>query len=526
MNDLLGRALYNSLRLLGLKSIRAQFAFSYAVIFFLALGCGAALFMGTGAEPGMWRLAGLTMAAGLLFIALLAGVIATPYIMNELDALKERLEAVGTGDFSRAMDMPAEDHEIGRIVVAYNSLTAKISGIMQGVTMLATRVSTGTQKVGATLVETERGVNKQHADIEMVATAMSEMVATVQEVAGNTTHAADAAAQANQEAVSGRDVTKKAMHSIDSLANQLDNAASVMNDLQTDSNEVGQVLAVIKGVAEQTNLLALNAAIEAARAGEQGRGFAVVADEVRTLAQRTQQSTEEIRGIIERLQGQAKSAVSVMEQSQTLARASVDETREADNALAKIVQAVTTISDMSTQIATAAEQQTKVAEEIDRNIVSITAVAEGTTSATRETVEATDEISQQIRQLQELTAQLKTQVKGVDLEFAKSAHLAWKKNLRDFLDGKGTLTIAQAVSHHDCSLGKWYYGEGLKDYGHLHEMKEVEGPHAEIHQVIKTIISLREAGRIEEAEQEYGKVGALSKRIVDLLDQIEVKALA
>jgi len=479
-----------------------------------------------GAALSGWQLIGLLLAAGVLFIALMSGAIAMPYIMNEVDALEECLVSVGRGDFSRTMDVPVADHEITRIVRAYNSMVGKISSVMQGVTMLATRVSTGTENMGATLVETERGVNKQHVDIQMVATAMSEMVATVQEVASNTTHAADAAAQANTEAVSGRDVTRKAMSSIDSLARQLDSAASVMNELQTDSDQVGHVLSVIKGVAEQTNLLALNAAIEAARAGEQGRGFAVVADEVRTLAQRTQQSTEEIRGIIERLQGQAKSAVSVMEQSQVLARTSVGETREADGALAKIVEAVTTISEMSTQIAAAADEQTKVAEEIDRNIVNITAVADGTTSATRETVDATNEINQQINQLQELVGQLKTQVKGVDLEFAKSAHLAWKKNLRDFLDGKGALTLAQAVSHHDCSLGKWYYGEGLKCYGHLAEMKEVEDPHAEIHQVIKTIISLREAGRVEEAEREYQKVGTLSKRIVALLDQIEVKALA
>ena len=525
MRNYLGRALYNSMRVFGFQTIRAQFFLTYGLIFLLSLGCAVSLYL-SASSLDTWVLAGFAMATLLMLIALIAGVIAMPYIMDQIDELKDHLDSVGGGDFSRSMAVQREDHEITRIVTAYNEMTAKISRIMQGVTMIASRISTGTEKVGAALTETERGVRKQHGDIELVATAMNEMVATVQEVAGNTTHAADAAARANTEAGSGRDVTQRAMKGIDSLASQLDSAADVMNQLQTDSDEVGQVLSVIRGVAEQTNLLALNAAIEAARAGEQGRGFAVVADEVRTLAQRTQQSTEEIREIIERLQGQARSAVAVMEESQTLAASSVEQTKAADAALGRIVDAVETISSMSTQIAAAADQQTRVAEEIDRSIISISGVADGTTAATAETVDATDEIDDQIRQLRELVSQLKTSVKGVDLEFAKSAHLSWRKKLRDFLDGQGTLTQAQAVSHHDCALGKWYYGEGLKGYGQLPEMKALEAPHAELHALVRTIITLREAGQCSEAEQEYRKIGPLSKRIVSLLDDIEMKAIA
>ncbi|MEJ2344299.1 MAG: methyl-accepting chemotaxis protein [Gammaproteobacteria bacterium] len=481
-----------------------------------------------GATPSVvdWPLTGILMAAGVLVIALLSAAVAVPYVMNELEFLNQRLTSVGTGDLSKLIDVPKEDHEIGRIVVAYNGLLERITKIMRGVTMLALRISTGNENVSANLVETKRGANKQHAELDMVATAMSEMVATVQEVANNTTRAAEAAAQADSEASNGREVTQRAMASIDTLATQLDGAAGAMSALHAGSSEVGQVLSVIHSVAEQTNLLALNAAIEAARAGEQGRGFSVVADEVRTLAQRTQQSTEEIRGIVERLQSQATTAVSAMEHSQTLARASVEQTRNANDALAKIVSAVTTISDMNTQIATAAEEQTKVAESIDQNVVSIAGVAERTNKATEETVEATGEIHAQVEQLRELVGQLKIEVKGVDLQFAKTAHLVWKKNLRDFLDGKGSLSTAQAVSHHDCSLGKWYYGEGMQCYGDVPEMKELESPHAEMHELIKTIISLRDADRQEEAEEEYQKIGPLSKRIVALLDAIEMKSMA
>lgn len=460
----------------------------------------------------------------ILVLVVMARMFGMDYLMIQIAYLKDNLHLVGEGDFSKSIDIDYAKNEIGQMNAEYNLLLKKIGHVIGGVGLASSRVESATENLAATLVETVRGVQAQHIDIDLVATAMNEMVATVQEVSQNTVQTATAAADAKTYATSGKQVTDKAISGINSLASQLDEAANVMHRLDIYSQQVGQVLEVINGIAEQTNLLALNAAIEAARAGEQGRGFAVVADEVRTLARKTQQSTEEIRGIIERLQGQTKTAVSVMETSILKTQDSVSQTSEVGQALDEIVRSVTVITDMSHQIAVASEEQTQVAEEIDRNVTNVAVVAENTTQATDESVNATEGIRNEIRHLRELIGSLKVKIKGLDLEDAKTAHLAWRIKLRDFLDGKGSLTLEQAVSHHDCALGKWYYSDGLEKYGEMSEMREVESPHAEMHLIIKNIILLKQQGNTGAAEVEFQKVKPLSSKIVHLLDIIELKA--
>lgn len=255
--------------------------------------------------------------------------------------------------------------------------------------------------------ETVSGVLTQQSETSQVATAMNEMAASVQEVARTATSTAEAARNADSEAQAGKRVVTEAMDAIDSLANEVEKAAETLNSLESDIGNIGAIVDVIRGITEQTNLLALNAAIEAARAGEHGRGFAVVADEVRTLAARTQSSTHEIEEMIGRLQSGANAAVKVMNEGRESAKTSVEKASCAGVALDTITAMISRMDEMSAAISSAANQQSAVAEDINRGIVNISQIAEHTAEGARETSSAVDTMSALSSQLQEAASKFK-----------------------------------------------------------------------------------------------------------------------
>ncbi|WP_372339877.1 MULTISPECIES: methyl-accepting chemotaxis protein [Pseudomonas] len=256
--------------------------------------------------------------------------------------------------------------------------------------------------------QTSAGVRQQKSEVDQVATAMHEMASTVQEVARNTTDASAAATLADQQARHGSTVVKQATVQISELAMAIEELGGAMNVLTQDSEQIGKVIDVIKAVAEQTNLLALNAAIEAARAGEQGRGFAVVADEVRSLAQRTQDSTKEIEALIVTLQQGTQAAATLMTSSRERTLDTVVLAQKAELAITEINQSIGTIQEMSLQISAAAEQQSAVADEINRSIVSVRDVADQSAVASEESAAATIELASLGQDLQRMTAHFRT----------------------------------------------------------------------------------------------------------------------
>ena len=326
--------------------------------------------------------------------------------LKPLQALGDTLHEIAQGELSHEVIVTSND-EIGKLQSAMKATVDQLRDMMTEINLVTEQLNSSAHQMSSIADTTNTGVVRQQSETDQVATAINEMAATVQEVARNATEAASAATNADFDSKAGKKVVDETIHSIDNLAGGIDKAATVINKLEVESNNIGTVLDVIKNIAEQTNLLALNAAIEAARAGEQGRGFAVVADEVRTLASRTQSSTQEIETMIEQLQVQASDAVTVMNESQTRASESVEHARNAGTSLDAISSAVSTINDMNIQIATATEEQSTVTEEINNNIVNISQIAESSTEGAKLITNATNELNQLALNLQALVGRFK-----------------------------------------------------------------------------------------------------------------------
>ncbi len=457
--------------------------------------------------------------AGLLLFSLVVGVVfawsvshATQGRLNEVAA---SLNQIADGNLME--DISGNDE----IAVPMRAMRDHLMEMVSRINATTVELSATTEKMSAVTSTTSKNIQEQQCETEQVATAMNQMSATVHDVAQNTNNTHAAASKANEEAESGRKVVDATVSGIQELAKQIENSAEVISNVEKESENINTVLEVIKGIAEQTNLLALNAAIEAARAGEQGRGFAVVADEVRTLASRTQESTTEINQMIEKLQSGAKMAVDVMNQSREQAKSVVDQASLAGESLTTIAQSVSQINEMSSQIATAAEEQSAVAEDMGRNIVRINEMTSENADAAEETAQSGHEMARMAAELQSLVGRFRMAGK-VDLSAAKTSHLAWKTKLREFLDGHGDIAEDEAVSHTDCALGKWYYTDGAaKRYSHIPEMPEIEAPHKEMHDLVRQVIELKGSGNDKEAEQAYNRVGPLSNKIVSMLEKIE-----
>lgn len=328
-------------------------------------------------------------------------------IQEAVKLLRVASEKLAAGDTTVRVEYHSND-ELRAVAQAFNHMGERFQSALRDVDRSAEQLAAASEETSVVTVNTSESMGKQQSEISQVATAMNEMHATASEVARSASLAADAAHHADEEAVVGRDVSLQTIEAIESLAAAVEHATGVIESLARDSEEIGSVLDVIKAIAEQTNLLALNAAIEAARAGEAGRGFAVVADEVRTLASRTQKSTQEINDTVERLQRGASQAVDAMEAGRAQARSGVEQTLKTTACLESIVKAISTINDMNVQIASAAEEQSAVSEEITRSVVAINDLTTETTEGALQTTEASQEVARLASALQEMLRHFKT----------------------------------------------------------------------------------------------------------------------
>ncbi|MGM0593912.1 MAG: methyl-accepting chemotaxis protein [Pseudomonadota bacterium] len=353
------------------------------------------------------------LIAGLIFMAFavaFAFITFLVYLQKQVlvpsRELSQKLQQMAARDFSGKIRRCTND-ELGDIAESAETIRSAMQEIITELSHSSGDLNDSVTQLSEVIEITRRGVEQQLHETEQVATAINQMTTTMQEVAANAGIAADSANSAEDAAQQGRRIVSDTIEDIDTLAREMESAAKTIHGLEQESEQIGGVLDVIKGISEQTNLLALNAAIEAARAGEQGRGFAVVADEVRALAIRTQKSTEEIEAMIDRLQTGSRDAVTVMERSRQQANASTERSAEAGSSLEAITTAVSQITQMNAQIADASEQQRGVTEEINRNIMNISEIAEYSSEGSKRIDEANGSLEGVSKRLGSLVASFK-----------------------------------------------------------------------------------------------------------------------
>ena len=360
-------------------------------------------------EQDAFRLLVIIAIVALVFGGGLSIVLIRKLVGNLLGNIRSATisaELIAAGDLTKEISSNGND-EMARLIKALDVMRNNLHDMVADMGNSSSQLAATSEELTAVSDESKHNINIQQSEVEQAATATNEMTSTIQEVAKNAASASEAAMTASESTVEGKQVVQKTVESIGDLAEGIEKASNVIHELESHSEKIGGVLDVIKNIAEQTNLLALNAAIEAARAGEQGRGFAVVADEVRTLASRTQESTTEIESMVDQLQNGARESVAVMVTSREKATKTVEQANAAGTALHSITESVSLISDMNTQIATAAEEQSSVADEINRNITSINDLGKETAAGANETSSSCEELAQLAVSLQNLIDRFK-----------------------------------------------------------------------------------------------------------------------
>lgn len=348
----------------------------------------------------------IAVATLAIVMGLLAAWLITRQIILPLQQTLSAAKRIAGGDLSVDLDIRRHD-EMGSLQQSMQDMTSRLRALIAGISDGIAQIASAAIQLSAVTEQTSAGVNNQKRETDQVATAMIQMTSTVMEVARSAEEASEAALQADQQAREGDKVVADAIGQIERLATEVANSTEAMGQLKQESDKIGGVLDVIKSVSQQTNLLALNAAIEAARAGEAGRGFAVVADEVRSLALRTQESTEEIELLILALQSGTQQVVSTLDASRTLTDRSVELSRRAGAALEHITRTVSTIQTMNQQIATAGEEQSVVAEQINRSVLTVRDVSEQTAAASEQTAASSLELARLGSHLQEMVGKFR-----------------------------------------------------------------------------------------------------------------------
>lgn len=438
---------------------------------------------------------------------------------NMLHSIKDLAE--GEGDLTRRIEVTTKD-ELGEMAGYLNQAWDRLDHMIARIVEYSVQVEVYAGQMALESHKIVRGSRAISGQSSGVATASEEMSATSNDIARNCVSAADNSQTAQQVAAGGQQVVQKTIDRMSALRGDMESSSEVISRLGASSERIGQIAGTIQDIADQTNLLALNAAIEAARAGEQGRGFAVVADEVRALAERTSRATHEIDDMIKAIQSDTGRAVEAMERSVQGVEVGVREANESGDALGQIMGQIGDVTTQISMIATAAEEQTATTHEIVNNISMISQSADEFDQTAFSVNQRVEGMMQVAEQLNKATSIFKCHVSPLlILDTAKHDHVEFVNKINRCVDGKESLQAASLPDHTCCRFGKWYFSEGKQLCAHSPSYKALNAPHEKIHRVAKEVVELRNRGEIMQAEQRLAEVEALSHIVVDLLEKMK-----
>jgi len=456
------------------------------------------------------------VAVLLVFDAVLLGMFFVG-LVKPLRVAGEALHQFAAGDFTVQAQNPYQG-EFKKMLDDLNGAFVSIQKMMGGILDNTVNIAGANFETVAATAKVVFNVEKEEAHIRDIAAASTDIAANVSGIAENVTQAKEATESVNREVAKGNDIIRETIGNMSRIAESVGNAADTVYQLGESSREIGAISQVISEIAEQTNLLALNAAIEAARAGEQGRGFAVVADEVRKLAERTTQATQQISAMIHSIQSGTDAVAQTMQAGVETAQAGKDSAARAGESFATIMNSIDRVSGLIVQIADTVEGQRTATGDIATSVEAIADFAARNTSQAYHAIEVIERTNSVIGlQLQIMD---RFNIPGKLLLVAKSDHVLWKKRLNEMLLGSTEIRPEEMADHRHCRLGKWYYGEGMQRFSGNPNFVAIEAPHAKVHEVARKVAELYRDGKKIEAQEMVDNLDPHTGFVLENLDKL------
>jgi len=456
-----------------------------------------------------------------VLLSLILGLTVIRSVSSAANALILASDAMAHGDLTRRVGLTSRD-ELGTIGHSFDAMAESFSTIVSTIALTAADLTYSAAHVHNNSAEMAKGADNVASQAGTVATAGEEMAATSGDIARNCQMAADGARLVSDEAMKGSSIIQASIQVMGHISERVSATAATVDTLGKRSDQIGQIIGTIEDIADQTNLLALNAAIEAARAGEQGRGFAVVADEVRALAERTTKATREIGEMIKAIQTETKHAVSAMKEGVTEVERGTQEAGRSGEAMHTILEQINSLSMQVNQIATAAEEQTATTSEISKNILQITEVSNQTSTSAHNSTAEGNKLNMLADSLTSVLAGLTIDESlSLCLRKAKSAHMIFTGKIMSHLDGSQRLDPNNLPTHLTCAFGKWYQNKGQEKCGNVAIFREISEPHSKVHELGKQAISAYNAGDKSAAAKHCQEMVSHSQNLMAMLDQLE-----